>query len=175
MAISKKMQDAFIKQINAEFYSAYLYLSMASYFESINLDGFANWMRVQTQEEITHGMKMYTFVNERGGHALMKGIDAPPTEWADPLDAFKEVLAHEEKVTALINALMSVAEKENDRAAMIFLQWFITEQIEEEKNAGDIISKLTLMKSAPGGLFMIDRELAQRVFVPPAPTGAAAT
>lgn len=169
--ISKKMEDALNAQVNAELYSAYLYLSMESYFQSLNLNGFANWMRVQTQEEVSHAMKIYDFINERSGRALLKGIDGPPTEWNSPLAVFKAAYAHEQNVTGLINGLVDLAIKEKDHATNSFLQWFVNEQVEEEASADEIVQQLKMMEKAPGGMFMLDRELGQRVFTPPAAEG----
>jgi ferritin len=166
--LSKKMQQAINDQINAEIYSAYLYLSMRAYFESANLAGFANWMQVQYQEESFHAFKFYGYVNDRRGRVLLQAIAAPPTEWKSPLDVFKATLAHEQIVTGRINDLMSLAIQEKDHAAHMFLQWFINEQVEEEKNADTIINKLKLMADTPGGLYLLDQELAQRVYTPPA-------
>lgn len=171
--IGKKMEQAINEQINAELYSAYLYLSMESYFESINLAGFANWMRIQTQEEVAHAMKMYDYVIARGGRVILKPIAGPATEWKTPLAVFEASYAHEQKVTGLINELVNVAIAEKDHAANMFLQWFVNEQVEEEKNADDIIKKLKLMADAPGGMYMLDKELATRVFTPPAAEGGA--
>jgi len=166
--ISKKMEKALNDQVNAELFSAYLYLSMEAYFESLDLKGFANWMRCQTQEEVFHAMKIYSHINERGGRVKLSAIDGPPVEWKSPMDAIKAVLNHEQKVTGLINNLVDLALKEKDHASNIFLQWFVTEQVEEEDNVNDVIQKLKLMGEAPGGLFMIDKELAARVFTMPA-------
>lgn len=166
--ISKKMEKALNAQVNAEFYSAYLYLSMESYFTSLNLTGFANWMRVQTQEEVSHAMKIYDFINERSGRAILKVIDGPPTKWDSPLAAFEAAYAHEQKVTGLINDLVDLAIKEKDHATNSFLQWFVNEQVEEEASADGIVQQLKMMENAPGGMFMLDRELGQRVFTPPA-------
>jgi ferritin len=170
MMISKKMQEALNEQVTAEFYSAYLYLAMEAFFESVNLPGFANWMRVQTQEELTHGIKIYDFLNERGGRVILKAIEQPPSEWASPLAVFEAAYKHEQKVTGLINALVNLAVEEKDHAANSFLQWFVDEQVEEEKSASDIVGKLKLIKDSPQGLYMLDQELAQRVFTPPAGT-----
>jgi len=170
--ISKKMEDALNEQVNAELYSAYLYLSMESYFKSQNLNGFANWMRVQTQEEITHAMKIYEFIDERGGRITLKAIDGPDTEWDSPLEVFKAVYEHEQKVTSLINDLVNLAIEEKDHATNTFLQWFVNEQVEEEASADQVVQQLKMMEKAPGGLFLLDRELAQRVFTPPAAEGA---
>jgi ferritin len=169
--IGEKMQDALNEQINAELYSAYLYLSMVAYFESVSLPGFANWMRVQTQEELTHAMKIYDYVNERGGRVTLKSIGEPPTEWKSPLAAFEDAYKHEQKVTGLINGLVNLAIEEKDHAANMFLQWFVNEQVEEENNADTIVRKLKLMADAPGGIYMIDNEMGQRVFTPPATEG----
>jgi ferritin len=167
--LSEKMQEALNKQTNAELYSSYLYLSMSAYFQSINLGGFGNWMRVQAQEELLHAMKLYDFVNERAGRVTLHPIEGPPTEWASPTAAFENVLEHERKVTGLINNLVNLAIEERDHATNIFLQWFVTEQVEEEASANDIVQKLKLMGDARHGLFMLDRELGQRVFtMPPA-------
>lgn len=164
--MNEKIQEAFNKQLNAETYSAYLYLSMSAYFEATSLRGFANWMRVQAQEELLHAMKFYTFLNERGGRVVLTAIESPPTEWQSPLDAFKNAYAHEQKVTAMINGLVDLAIEERDHAANAFLQWFVTEQVEEESSADAVIQQLKLAGEG-GGLFMIDRELAARVFTMP--------
>lgn len=169
--ISKKMEDALNAQVNAELYSAYLYLSMESYFKSKNLNGFANWMRVQTQEEMMHVMKIYDFIDERGGRIVLKGIEGPPTDWDSPLAVFEAAYEHEQKVTGLINNLVDLAIKEKDHATSSFLQWFVNEQVEEEASADQVIQQLKMMENAPGGLFLFDRELGQRVFTPPAAQG----
>ena len=166
--LSKKMEKALNDQVNAELYSAYLYLSMASYFESANLKGFANWMRVQNQEETSHGMKLFDYVLEKGGKAVLQPIEGPQTSWKSPLAVFEAAYAHERKVTGLINKLVDLAIKEKDHATNITLQWFVTEQVEEEASADEVVQKLKLMANAPGGMFMLDRELAQRTFNPPA-------
>jgi ferritin len=162
--ISKKMQNAINGQINAELYSAYMYLSMSAYFTSQNLPGFANWMRVQAQEEVGHAMKLYGFVEECRGRVLLKAIDGPPTEWDSPLEVFQATLKHEQKVTGLINKLVDQAISENDHATRGSLQWFVDEQVEEEASADAIVQQLKLMKGAPGGLFMLDKELGARSF-----------
>lgn len=166
--LTDKIQQALNEQINAELYSSYLYLSMQAYFKSINLVGFANWMKAQTQEELMHAIKIYDFVNERSGRVLLDAIDKPPTEWKSPLDVFEQVYKHEQKVTALINNLVNLAADEKDHATVNFLQWFINEQVEEEASADAVRQQLKLMEDAPGGLFMLDRELAKRVFTSPA-------
>jgi ferritin len=169
--ISKKMEDALNEQVNAELFSAYLYLSMESWFKSKNLNGFANWMMVQTQEEMSHVMKIYGFIDERGGRISLKAIDGPPTEWDSPLAVFEAVYEHEQKVTGLINDLVDLAIKEKDHATNSFLQWFVSEQVEEEASADQAIQQLKMVQDAPGGIFLFDRELGQRVFTPPAAEG----
>ncbi len=166
--IGKKMEKALNAQLNAEYYSSYMYLSMAAYFESIDLPGFANWMRVQTQEEEFHALKFFDYLVERAGRVALQAIDAPPTEWSSPLNAFEETLKHEQKVTALINDLLFLARDERDNAAEIFLQWYVTEQVEEEDSVNKILAQLRLIKDKPQGLFMLDKELSQRSFTPPA-------
>ena len=160
--LTEKMQNALNGQLNAELYSSYLYLSMNAYFKSVNLDGFANWMYYQAQEELEHSMKFYDFIIQRGGKVQLQQIEAPPTEWSSPLAVFEATLAHEQKVTGLINGLVDVAHGESDHATQIFLQWFVTEQVEEEESVGGVLEQLKLMGEAQGGLFMIDRELAKR-------------
>jgi ferritin len=152
-----KIQAALNKQLNAELYSSYLYLSMSAYFQSVNLPGFANWMRVQAQEELVHAMKFHDFINERGGRVLLQPVEGPPSEWSSSLDAFENAYKHEQKVTGLINDLVNLAIKEGDHATNIFLQWFVTEQVEEEASADEVVQKLKLMADARGGLFMLDR------------------
>ncbi|MEW5737045.1 MAG: ferritin [Thermodesulfobacteriota bacterium] len=167
--IGKKMEKAINGQINAELYSAYLYLSMSAWFSARNLPGFANWMRVQAQEEMVHVMKFYDYLLTRGGTVTLGPVDGPPVSWKSPLDAFEAVYAHEQKVTALIHGLMDVAIAEKDHAARILLDWFVNEQVEEEESAVNVVNQLKLLEKAPGGLYMLDKELGQRVFTPPAP------
>jgi ferritin len=165
--IGTKMQKALNGQVNAELYSAYLYLSMAAYFESTNLPGMANWMRVQTQEEQFHAIKLFNYILDRGGKVTLDAIEAPPSDWDCPLGVFKSGLKHEQKVTGLINDLVYLAREEKDNASEIFLQWFVNEQVEEEDNAGTIVGQLELIKDSPEALFMMDKDLAQRIFTPP--------
>jgi ferritin len=160
--LTEKMQKALNDQLNAEFYSSYLYLSMNAYFKSVNLDGFANWMYYQAQEELEHSMKFYDSIIQRGGKVELMQIEAPPTEWSSPLAVFEATLEHEQKVSGLINDLVDVAHEERDHATNIFLQWFVSEQVEEEENVGGVLEQLKLMGDAQGGLFMMDRELAKR-------------
>ena len=166
--LNEKIQEAFNKQINAELYSSYLYLAMATYFASVNLNGMANWMKCQVQEEIMHAMKFYDFILERGGKVTLPAIDAPTATWDSPLAAFEAAYGHEQKVTGMINALVDLAILEKDHAANAFLQWFVTEQVEEESTADGIVQQLKLAGDRGGALFMIDRELGSRVFTPPA-------
>ena len=165
-----KIQDAFNKQLNAEYFSSYLYLSMAAYLESQNLKGMAQWMRLQAQEEHMHAMKFFDFIIERGGKVTLTRIEAPKTEWSSPLQVFEESCAHESKVTGLINDLVDLAISEKDHAANAFLQWFVTEQGEEEASVQEIAEKLKLVGDRGGMLFMLDRELGQRT--PPAASEA---
>jgi ferritin len=160
--MNPKIQDAFNEQLNAELYSSYLYLSMAAYFESQNLTGMANWMRLQQAEEYAHGMKFFDFINDRGGRVKLAKIKEPRTEWESPLDVFEESCAHEAKVTGLINDLVELCQSEKDPAAGTFLQWFVTEQVEEEATVQAIKDNLKLAGNNTVALFMIDRELGQR-------------
>lgn len=160
--INKTMQDAINDQIHKELYSAYLYLSMAAYFEDKNLPGFAHWMRAQEAEEREHAMKLYDLLAERGGRVILKAIDAPKTEWASTLEVAEEVVAHEAKVTASIYALYETALKEKDYPTQVALQWFITEQVEEEKNAAEIVANLKLIEAHGTAVLMLDRQLGKR-------------
>ena len=166
--LNKRMVKALNKQINNELYSAYLYLSMSAHSTFIGMKGFANWFMVQYQEEMTHAMKIYDYVNDQGGQVKLMAVAEPPAEFGSPLDMFEKTLKHERFITKCINDLVDLAVKEKDHATNIFLQWFVTEQIEEEANDNDIISKLKLVGKEGNGLFMIDKELAARVFTPPA-------
>jgi ferritin len=160
--ITKVMQDAINDQINKELYSSYLYLSMSAYFEDRNLSGFAHWMRIQEAEEREHAMKLYDFILERGGKVMLKAIDAPKTEWTSTLEVAEEVAAHEAKVTASIYALYETALKEKDYPAQVMLQWFISEQVEEEKNAADIVANLKLIEERGTAVLMLDHRLGKR-------------
>lgn len=165
--MKKEMEKAFNKQVNAELYSSYLYLAMESYFQSISLTGFASWMRAQVQEEMFHGIKMYNYIHERGGKAKLEAIAKPEEKWESPLLAFEHILAHEQHVTSLINNLIDVAQDTRDHAAKAFLDWFITEQVEEEASVGQIVDRLRLIGKDSSGLFFLDSELGKRVFVMP--------
>ena len=160
--IGKTMQDAMNEQINKEFFSSYLYLSMAAYFEDKNLMGFAHWMRLQADEEREHAMKFYNFILDAGGHVYLKAIDAPETEWKSNLEVAEQVAAHEAKVTASINDLYELALKEKDYAAQVLLHWFITEQVEEEKNAAELVAKLRLIEERGTAVLMLDHRLSKR-------------
>ncbi|MFA5816541.1 MAG: ferritin [Bacteroidales bacterium] len=163
--IGKKMQPAIDEQINAEIWSAYLYLSMSAYFERQNLRGFANWMKIQWQEEVTHAIKFFDYVHSRGGQVSLKPIAAVQIDWKNAIDIFSETLKHEQHVTALINNLANIAIEEKDHATNSMLQWFIAEQVEEEANAEQILVQLKMIGDNGYGLLMLDRELATRVFV----------
>lgn len=165
--ISEKMVQAFNEQINAEFYSEYLYLSMKAYFERLNLKGFVNWMNIQIQEEHAHAMGMYDYVHERDGEVELFAIDKPHKDWNSPLNVFEHILEHEQLVTSKINALCDVAEAEKDRAALLFLDWYVKEQVEEEASVANVLATLKLIKDDAHALLMLDKDLATRVFNPP--------
>ena len=165
--IKKTIEKALNNQINKEIYSSYLYLSMSANFEATNLPGFAHWMKNQAMEEMVHAMKMFKYVNERGGRVILETIDKPQVEWETPLAAFQHVYEHEQYVTSLINGLVDLAIEERDHATNQFLQWFVEEQVEEEDTANGLVQKLDLVKDG-SGLFMLDKELGARAFAPPA-------
>ena len=169
---SKKLLDAMNEQMKNEFASAYLYLAMAGYFQSEDLPGIANWMRVQALEELTHGEKFFHFICDAAGRTDVRAIEAPQNGYKSPLDCFKAGLKHENFVTASINNLVNLARKDNNHAAEIFLQWFVTEQVEEEANFSLIVKKLERIGKDGAALLRLDEELAQRVFVPPAAAAA---
>jgi ferritin len=156
------IQDAMNEQMKNEFYAAYQYLSMAAYCESENLPGFAHWMRAQAREETEHAMKFYDFILDRNGRVVLQAIEGPVVEFGSPLEVFERALEHEQKVTAMINDLYGLAVRENDYASQTFLQWFVTEQVEEEKNAGDVVETLKMIGDKSEALFLLDRELARR-------------
>jgi ferritin len=160
--LSKKLQDALNDQITNELYSAYVYLAMSAHLTGANLPGFARWMRLQSQEEYSHAMKIYDFVLQRGGRVVLKPIDQPPAQYKSPLDVFQQALKHEQKVTGLINRLYELAIKENDYPTQIMLQWFITEQVEEEHAAGDVEEQLKMIGNEPTALFLLDQQLGAR-------------
>ncbi len=160
--MNDKVLKALNDQINKEWYSGYLYLSMATYFESLNLGGFASWMEIQAKEEFGHAMKIYKYVHERLDRVVLKAIDAPKTEWKSPLEAFEEAFAHEQFISASINSIVDLAMEHRDHATRNFLNWFVEEQVEEEESVDKIVQKLKMVQKAPHGLYMLDRELGQR-------------
>ena len=164
--ISAKMQKVLNAHLNEEFYSSYLYLSMAAYFDAKNLKGFANWFRIQTQEEHMHGMKFFNFILQKGGKISLSQINAPKIEWKDTSEIFSDTLKHEQKITGLINKLVEVAMLEKDFATNNFLQWFVTEQVEEEANVEEIIQKIEMIGDNKSGLYMLDNELGARTLTP---------
>ena len=170
--LSDKMEEALNNQINFELFSAYAYLGLVALFESLNLKGFAHWMRIQTQEECGHAMKMFGFVHDRDGAVKLQQIDEPPAGCSSPLEAFEFALGHERKVSGRINDLVDLALEERDHASNNFLQWFVTEQVEEEATASEIVQQLKLVGDDTNGLILLDRELGQRP--PPAPAGGEA-
>jgi ferritin len=160
--LSDKMVDALNDHMNKEMYSAYLYMSMSAYADAGGLKGFAKWFLVQYHEEMFHAMKMYEYIQAQGGTIRLLQIDEPPFEWDSALDLFEKTLAHEQMVTSRINALMDLAIEDRDHATNIFLQWYVTEQVEEEENDNEIIDQLKLIQDNPQGLLMLDRELGTR-------------
>ncbi len=160
--INLKVQNAMNEQIKNELYSAYLYLSMAAYFESKNLSGFAHWMRIQSREEQEHALKFYDFIIDRGGKVSLLAIEQPKAEWKSALDAFNDAYAHEQLVTGMINKLYETALKETDYPSQVMLQWFINEQVEEEKNASQIVEQLKLIEERGTAILMLDHQLAKR-------------
>jgi len=160
--ITKAVEEALNKQVNREFYSAYLYLAMSSYLESENLGGFAHWMRAQSGEESAHAMKIFKYISERGGKAELHAIEAPKAKWASAGKVFEEVYAHEQKVTGMISALVELAIREKDHATFEMLQWFVREQMEEEKQASDLLAQIRMVGDTPGHLIYIDRHVGKR-------------
>ncbi len=160
--LKKEITDALNEQINKEIYSAFLYMSMSAYTNDLVLKGFANWFMVQYHEEMYHAMKMYEYIQSQGESVVLKTVDAPPTSFDSPLDAFEKTLAHEQVVTQSINDLMDLAIQHRDHATKIFLEWYVTEQVEEEDTAGDMIAQLQMIGDDPHALLMMDRELAGR-------------
>lgn len=160
--IPKNVVEALKQQIQKELSSAYYYLSMSAYFSSVNLEGFAHWMKKQFEEETAHGLKIYDFILGRGGRVILEAIEKPPSEFKSPLDVMTKVLEHEKGVTASINALYELAVKEKDYPTQIMLEWFIQEQVEEERSAEEVINLLKMIGDAPAGLIMLDRQLASR-------------
>lgn len=163
--IKEKILNALNEQINAEQYSAFLYLSMSAYFNDMGLPGFANWMYVQHQEELSHANKFFNYVNERSGKVILKAIDQMPIDFDGVIDVVEKTLAHEQHVTGLIDNLVDIAVDERDHATQSFLQWFVDEQVEEEANVQEILDTLKLINGQGNGIFMLDRELRGRTFV----------
>lgn len=172
--LNKKIEEALNAQINAEMWSAYLYLSMAAHCHANGNPGMGSWFEVQFQEEQDHAKILFNYIIQRGGHVELKAIDAVPTEWKSPLDVFESTLAHEQKVTALINNLFALTTAENDYATQSMLKWFVDEQVEEEENAQNIIDNLKMIKDNGYGLYMLDKELAARTYTQAAPLAAKA-
>jgi ferritin len=166
--LSQKLQDALNEQMKNEFFSGYLYKAMAAYFEAEELKGFASWMNVQAIEELTHGDRFFDFICEAGGRALMLPVDGPKNDFSSPIEVFEYGLNHERFVTSRINHLMDMAREESNHAAQIALQWFVTEQVEEEANFSAFVKKLRMVEGDGRGLLMLDQEAGQRQFTPPA-------
>jgi ferritin len=162
MELSKTMETAINKQIQAEYYSSYMYLAMAAYCDSVNMPGYAHWMREQAEEELEHALKFFDYIVERGGRVILEAIQQPPVEYDSLLAVAEETYAHEQKVTSLIHALYEVAVAEKDYASQVFLQWYIKEQVEEEDNARTIVDQFKMIGDHPNGLFMLDRQLGAR-------------
>jgi ferritin len=163
MALSKTLQTALDDQIQKEYYSSYLYLAMSAYLEAQNLPGMAKWTRIQSQEELGHAMKLFDHVVARGGRVTLAAIQQPPQEYGTALELFQKVLQHEEFVAASIHALYALAVKDQDYPAQIMLQWFVTEQVEEEKNAGEVALQLQAVGESKTSLMLLDRHLGKRV------------
>lgn len=160
--LSKSVEGALNEQIRHEFSSAYVYLSMCAYFERSNFSGFAHWARLQAQEEVVHGMKLFDYLNDRGGVVELQAVEKPPAEFASPLAVFEQALEQEREVTQLIHRLYEVAAEEKDYATQVALEWFITEQVEEEKTGSEVVEQLRLVREDRTGLLLLDREMAQR-------------
>jgi ferritin len=160
--MNQKVERALNEQMHAEFFSFYLYLSVAAYFTARHLDGFSHWMRIQAQEEFSHAMKLFDFINERGGTVQLMALDEPQGQWDSPSAAVESVLKHERHISARINSLVDLANAENDHATAVMLHWYVSEQVEEEANADTLFHQVEMVESSPHGLLMIDRELAGR-------------
>jgi ferritin len=160
--MKKEIEQELNKQLNRELYSAYLYLSMAAYFESINLKGFAHWLKIQAKEELGHAMKFFEFINERNGKVVLESVDKPKIDWSSPQEAFKDVYEHEQKITSYIHKLVELARQNNDYATENFLSWFVAEQVEEEAQSYEIYQKLQVCEKSIGGLFNLDHHLGKR-------------
>ncbi len=165
--ISKKMEKALNHQINREIYSGYMYLAMASFAKDSALNGVANWFTVQLEEELSHARKLYDYVQQRNGKVVLEAIEAPPADFKSAEELFERTLEHEKKVTAMIHDLVALAREEKDTATEIMLQWFVTEQIEEEANASEMLQRFKVFGQSGNALLAIDQELGSRVFSPP--------
>lgn len=163
--LKEKVLNALNKQINAEMHSAYLYLSMSAYLQDKGLAGFANWMKVQYKEELSHALKIFDYVNERNGRVVLEPIAGVPIEFDGIIDVFEKTLEHEQKVTQMIDELMDVSVADSDHATQSFLQWFVDEQVEEEANVNELLDNLRLIDGQGNGVFMLNRELQSRTFV----------
>ncbi|WP_027716675.1 ferritin [Desulfuromonas sp. TF] len=170
--LSGKLQDALNEQMKNEFFSAYLYMAMAGYFQSEDLPGMASWMRIQALEEMIHGERFFNFLCDAAGRTELRPIEGPKNAFSSPLEVFEFGLEHEKFVTSRIGQLMDLAREERNHAAEVMLNWFVTEQVEEESSFSLIIRKLKRVEGDGRGLLMVDQELGQRTFVPPAPGGA---
>lgn len=160
--MSEKMTAALNKQINEELYSNYIYLAMAAYMEDLDLDGMAHWMRMQAQEEYLHAMKLFDYMNERGARVILSELAAPPSEWDNPVACFQAALDHEQFMTKNINTLADLAIEQRDHATNNIMQWYVSEQVEEEASVDSIVKKLKMMGADGHALFIMDRELASR-------------
>ncbi|MFP3953727.1 MAG: ferritin [Candidatus Acetothermia bacterium] len=160
--LNEKVEKALNDQINEELFSYYIYLSMGAYFNSESLDGFASWMELQAQEEQEHAMRIFRYVNDRGGRVKLQEIEKPKMEWNSPLDAFENAFDHEQYITGKIHELVDLAEQENDKATLQMLDWFIEEQVEEEATTEAIVDKLDMVGTSGSGLLALDRELGSR-------------
>ncbi len=169
--LSERMQKAINDQINAELYSSYMYAAMSMYFQSVDMSGAAGWMNAQAKEELIHAEKFMDYINGRGGRVTLQTIEKPPSEWKSVLDTFEAALKHEQKVSSMINSLVTLARDEKDHMTDNFLQWYVAEQVEEEASAAEVVRKLKLIGDSGGGMFMIDNELGRRGLVPETASG----
>jgi ferritin len=160
--LGKKVEKALNEQLNAELASAYIYLSLAAYFESQKLEGFAGWMQAQAQEEVGHAMKIYSYIHSRGGRVILTAVEGPQTEWKSPKSGFKAAYQHEKMISGRIDDLVNLANTEKDNASHQFLMWFVAEQVEEEESVGRVVDRLEMVGDSPNGLFFLDRELSRR-------------
>jgi len=163
--LNKNIAKAFNDQINKELDSSYLYLSMANYFDTINLKGFAHWMKIQAQEELLHAMKTFDYIHERGASVVLSTIQGPKTTWTNPINALEDFYLHETQVTKNINNLYVLCQSEKDPASVIFLQWYIQEQVEEEALSLDLLNKLKMIQDNNAAIYMLDKELSSRGLV----------